>query len=50
MVCGAFYFGSLFGVQAEKIGWLEDKQMEMIEWQKGIERAAAKEAVKELNK
>lgn len=46
MVCGAFYFGSLFGVQAEKIGWLKDKQMEMIEWQKGIESAA----VKELNK
>lgn len=38
------------GNQAEKISWLENKQMEMIEWQKGIERTAAKEAVKELNK
>lgn len=37
MVCGAFYFGSLFGIQAEKIGWLEDKQMEMIEWQQKVD-------------
>lgn len=37
------------GNQAEKISWLE-QQLEDIKWQKGIERTAAKEAVKELNK
>lgn len=38
----------MLGVHTEKIGWLEDKQMEMLEWQKAVEKADVKVDLKEL--